>query len=310
MSEERLLPDDILLMDDYFMGRPQLIGTYVLSGERPALVDPGPASTLPRLEAGLAAHGLTFQDIQTVLLTHIHLDHAGGTGKLVARYPHLHVYVHQRGAPHLVNPERLIRSAGRLYGAAMDQLWGEILPVPAENVTALAGGESIVAGDRVFYAYDTPGHAYHHLIFADQADGLVFVGDLLGVRMPGTGYIRPATPPPEVDLEAWQASLDALVALQPRLLLLPHFGPLDMPAEQIETFRKRLLTWAEFVRQGLELDLSEAEQIARLQALAMEELGPELASLAEDYQQVISIELSWHGLARYWRKRAEREQSQ
>ncbi len=307
MMEEPLLPPDILLIDDHFTGRPQLIGTYIITGTRPALVDPGPASTLPHLEAGLASHGLTFQDIQVILLTHIHLDHAGGTGQLVAQYPHLQVYVHQRGAPHLVNPERLIRSAARLYGDAMDSLWGEILAVPAENVTALEGAEQIQAGGRILYAYDTPGHAYHHLIFADPEEGIVFVGDLMGVRMPGTQYIRPATPPPEVDLEAWQISLDTLVALQPRLLLLPHFGPLGAPAEQIDPFRKRLLTWAEIVRQGLEQNLPEAEQIARLQALAMKELGPEQANLAENYQQVISIELSWHGLARYWRKRAAKE---
>lgn len=303
------LPDNLHLIDDLFLGRSHLIGTYVLLGNEPALVDPGPASTLANLEAGLAAHGLAFDDVHALLLTHIHLDHAGATGTLVARYPHLRVYVHQIGAPHMIAPERLIHSAARLYGDEMDRLWGEICPVPEDNIIALNGSEETIRlGGRVLRVYYTPGHASHHVTYFDEAGGAAFVGDVTGVRLPGTPHARPATPPPDIDLEAWRESLDALRAVDPRLLLFTHFGSVHEPAEHIEDFRARLLRWAETVREGLASGEDEPAQIARLQALAEEELGETVpAEMQESYQLTTPIEQSWQGLARYWRKRAERK---
>lgn len=302
------LPDEIRLVDDLHLGRPHVIATYVLLGDEPALVDPGPSSTLPNLEAGLAAHGLALRDLHAVLLTHIHLDHAGASGTLVARYPHLRVYVHQRGAPHMIAPERLIRSAARLYGDELERLWGEFRAVPEQNMTVLSGGETLRLGGRTVRVFYAPGHASHHVVYFDEGTGAAFTGDTAGVRMPGSSYTRPPTPPPDIDLEGWQRSLDTLRALEPRLLLLTHFGPVHEPAEHIEDYRARLLRWAETVRQGLLSGADEATQIARLQALADAELGA-IASpdVYQRYRQAAAVEQSWHGLARYWRKRAERE---
>lgn len=309
MSDHTLtpLPADTRLIDLLHLGRPHVIGTYLLLGEQPALIDPGPASTLDALEAGMAAYGLSLVDIQSILLTHIHLDHAGATGTLLRRYPHLRVYVHARGAPHLVAPEKLINSATRLYGDAMQRLWGPILPVPEQAINLLAGGETLRIGARALQVYDAPGHASHHVIYFDEGSGAAWVGDTGGVCRPGAVVARPATPPPDIDIEAWGRSLDMLRALDPSALLLTHFGPVYQPATYIEDYRAALLHWAEIVRVGMASGADEAAQIAQLNQLAQTSLGP--AASAEDatlYEQSSSTTLSWQGLARYWRKRAER----
>lgn len=306
--EAPTLPDDLKLIDDMHLGQRHVIGTYLLLGDAPALVDPGPASALPALEAGLAAQGVRFDDIRALLLTHIHLDHAGATGTLVARYPHLHVYVHERGAPHMVAPERLLRSAARLYGDDMERLWGEFLAVPEQNITTLAGGETLRLGGRALRVYYSPGHASHHVMYFDEGTGAVFVGDMAGVRMPGCTYALPATPPPDIDLEAWRRSLDTMRDLDPSMLLLTHFGPAADPQAHIEAYWQRLQRWAGMVRDWMDAGLDEQAQIARLQAVATQELE-QLPPMDEaSYRQATPIDQSWQGLARYWRKRAEQEQ--
>lgn len=308
-SHHTTLPENVGLIDLHLLGLTGLNSTYVLLGDEPALVDPGPASTLGGLEAGLAAHGLAVADVRALLLTHIHLDHAGATGALVARCPELRVYVHQRGAPHMVSPERLLHSAGRLYGDWLEFLWGETRPVPEQNLIPLSGGEMLRLGGRVVRVYDTPGHADHHLAYFDEGSRSAFVGDVAGVRLAGLPYVRPATPPPEVDLEAWRETLDTLLALEPGRLLLFHFGPANDPAGHIEQLRARLLRWSERVRVGLAGGEDEPAQIARLGALADEELGPDVpADVKANYQLVTPVEQSWQGLARYWRKRTARDQ--
>ena len=302
MSDITALPGGIRLIDDMHRSRPHIIGTYLLPGDEPLLVDPGPTSTLAHLEAGLASAGLTLADIRAILLTHIHLDHAGATGTLVARYPHLQVYVHHRGAPHLVDPERLLKSARRLYGDGMDQLWGDVRAVPAQQLHVLSGGETLQLGQRTMQVYDAPGHASHHVMYVETESGAAFVGDVAGVLLPGTRSSRPPTPPPDIDLAAWQHSLDLVRDLDPSVLLLTHFGAVDQPREHIEDFRARLLHWAEVVRAGLASGMDEASQIRQLQALADSESGH-----AEQYQYAAPIDQSWQGLARYWRKRAEHE---
>jgi glyoxylase-like metal-dependent hydrolase (beta-lactamase superfamily II) len=285
------------------LGRPTIIASHVLLGDEPALIDPGPGSTLPQLEAGLAAHGLALGDLRTILLTHIHLDHAGATGAIVARNPHVHVYVHQRGAPHIINPERLMRSASRLYGDQMDILWGQMFPVPEERITTLAGGETLRLGGRTLRVYDSPGHASHHVIYVDEQSGAAAIGDNGGIRLPGFSYISPATPPPEIDLEAWAGTLDLLERLRPAWLLLTHFGPFADPAAHIAAYREVLARWSAVVREGLERGASEEETKSRLMAI-------ENAILADDdsrarYQQASPIDLNYAGLARYWRKQWE-----
>jgi glyoxylase-like metal-dependent hydrolase (beta-lactamase superfamily II) len=303
-DDPRLLPDDIELIDDKFLDRSHLIGTYVILADQPALVDPGPTTTLEHLEMGLAEHGLALDDIRAILLTHIHLDHAGTTGTLVARVPHVQVYVHEIGAPHVIAPDRLVRSATRLYGDLMDTLWGEIRPVPAENVTALSGGETLQLGTRTVDVHYTPGHASHHITYFDTVTDAAFVGDVAGVHLPGLPYVRPATPPPDIDLEAWEESLQTILQLQPSALLLTHFGPGLEPSVHVQEFRARLRRWAETVRRGLAQNTSQVQQIAQLQALADSELPHNMAEdLASRYEIVTSVEQSWQGLARYWRKR-------
>jgi glyoxylase-like metal-dependent hydrolase (beta-lactamase superfamily II) len=300
------LPADTQLIDLLHQGRPHVIGSYLLLGDQPALIDPGPASTLDTLEAGLAAQGLALADIQTILLTHIHLDHAGATGRLLQRYPHIQVFVHTRGAPHLIAPDKLIHSATRLYGDAMQRLWGPILPVPEQAIHVLSGGETLHAGARTLRVYDAPGHASHHVVYFDESSRAAWVGDTGGVCRPGLVVARPATPPPDIDIEAWQRSLDMLRALDPSVLLLTHFGPAYQPAAYIEDYRAALLHWADVVRAGLASGADEATQIAQLDQLAQADLGP--AASAEDatlYEHASSITLSWQGLARYWRKRAK-----
>ncbi|HEX9369348.1 MAG TPA: MBL fold metallo-hydrolase [Roseiflexaceae bacterium] len=299
------LPADVRLIDDLHLGRPHVIGTYLLSGDEPAIVDPGPPSTLANLEAGLAAHGLSPADLSAVLLTHIHLDHAGATGTLVRRYPHLRVYVHERGAPHLVDPTKLIRSATRLYGAEMGRLWGEILPVPEQHITTLAGGETLRAGGRALRVFDSPGHAVHHLFYFDQGSGAAFVGDTAGVCLPEAPVARPATPPPDIDVEGWLSTLDTLRSLNPQALLLTHFGPAYRPDAYIADYRAALLRWAEVVRAGLESGADEATQVDRLRALMRAELdAAESTAESAQIEQTASLDLSWQGLARYWRKRS------
>lgn len=300
------LPKTIALIDDMHLGRPNVVGTYVLLGDKPAIVDPGPASVIPNLEAGLKRLRMTFGDLDAIVLSHIHLDHAGATGSLVRYFPHLKVYVHHRGAPHLIAPDKLLRSATRIYGGQMDYLWGEFLPVPADNIVTLGGGETIQLAERKLRVFDAPGHASHHLLYLDESTGAALVGDTTGLRLPGFTYVRPATPPPDVDLAAWRRTLDTLLSLGPRMLLLTHFGPAHDPERHIAEMWQHTLQWAETVRASLARGEDESAAALRLAEVAEAELGADVPSVArEQYAQAGAVEMSWHGLARYWRKQAE-----
>jgi glyoxylase-like metal-dependent hydrolase (beta-lactamase superfamily II) len=299
-------PDGVITIDAMHLGRPHVIASYLLAGPEPALVDPGPASTLPALEAGLAAHGLGLGDIRSILLTHIHLDHAGATGLILASNPQVRVYVHTRGAPHLLDPSRLLGSATQLYGDLMGTLWGDVRPVPAEAITTLAGGETLRLGGRTLRAFDAPGHAKHHLVYLDAGSGAAFVGDNGGVRLPGLRFARPATPPPDIDLEAWARTLDLIGGLGPRWLMLTHFGAFGDVEHHLGDYRARLAAWGDQVRLGLEGGAPEQEQVAALEQLAEQEAaGVSPAEQEALRQQTGALALSWRGIARYWRKRAE-----
>jgi glyoxylase-like metal-dependent hydrolase (beta-lactamase superfamily II) len=296
-------PNNIKLIDVQHLGRPHVVASYLLLGEEPALVDPGPTSALPGLEAGLASHGLEVGDLRVLLLTHIHLDHAGATGTLVQRNPRLRVYVHERGAPHMIDPEKLLRSATRLYGENMGRLWGEFLPTPAEHVVALRGGEQLDVGQRMLHAYDAPGHASHHLLYHEAASGALWCGDNAGIRMPGYSYLRPATPPPDVDLVGWERTWQLMESLAPRQLLLTHFGVYDDALRHIADLRARTAAWSAIVRQGLASGLDDAAQSAMLQQYAEQELIEHAGSAERTvYSQAASVDQCWQGLARYWRK--------
>jgi glyoxylase-like metal-dependent hydrolase (beta-lactamase superfamily II) len=272
------------VIDVMHLGRPHVIGCWQV-GE--ALVDPGPESSLPTLLAELGE-----ERPRAILLTHIHLDHAAATGALVRHWPDLEVYVHERGAPHLIDPSRLLASAERLYGDQMERLWGEIVPVPEANVTPLSGGES-VQGMRVAY---TPGHASHHVCYLQEESGTAFVGDVAAVLIPGTDLIVPPTPPPDIDIETWEDSIGVVESWEPERLALTHFSSVESPGEHLATVRERLREEAASAR-----ELDEAAYEARHRALVAEHASSEEA--AAELIQCVPPEFQWRGLNRYWEKR-------
>jgi glyoxylase-like metal-dependent hydrolase (beta-lactamase superfamily II) len=278
--------DSLRLIDLHFGGVPHAIGVYVVeTDDGPALFDTGPASTVERLEAGLHAHGLGFGDLRHVLLSHIHLDHAGAAGAIARRQPHLTFWVSEVGAPHLVDPSRLERSARRLYGDAFDELWGELAPVPEASVR-------IASGDVLGWAaFPTVGHASHHVSYV--RGGTVLAGDAAGVRMPGATYVLPVSPPPDVDVEAWHATAAAIRARLPDRLALIHFGVHDDVDAHLDRLELELDRWAARVRDGMEQE--EFVDTARADA------GPD----AELYDRVAPFWQSWQGLRRYWEKKRE-----
>jgi len=229
-------------------GNERTIAAYVVdTDDGPALFDCGPASTVDALKAGLGSHGLELTDVRHLLLSHIHLDHAGATGVLVREHPGLQVHVSGIGAPHLVAPERLERSARRLYGDSFDTLWGELAPVPEANVH--------VVGDRVLGldCFPTPGHASHHVSYLER-DGTLYAGDAAGVRIQPGRFVLPPTPPPEFDLEIWQATLEEIERRDPERLALIHWGVADDPQRHLAELRLELYDWADFVRGGADVD--------------------------------------------------------
>lgn len=278
------------LLDLRHLGRERVIGSYLERGDEPALVDCGPSSCLATLRATLAEHGLEVEELRHLVLTHIHLDHAGAAGALVRENPGLLVHVSEIGAPHLVDPSRLERSARRLYGADFDRLWGPLLPVPEENVRIV--GDSVLGLE----AFATPGHASHHVSYL-TADGACLAGDAAGVRIPPGRYVAPVAPPPDIDLEAWERTLDAIAERRPARLLLPHFGVVDDPEEHLARVRTELAVWAERARAGTEEEFVRAAE-ADLGASA--DLGT-----AEVYQRAGPFSQSYAGLRRYWDKREE-----
>ncbi len=269
------------------------------------LIDPGPASTLPALRAALASRLLSVHDIEAVLLTHIHLDHAGAAGSLVRENPNLRVFVHSRGAPHLRDPSKLLASALRLYGDDLDRLFGASLPVPNSNLELLEGGQSLRFGDLSLDVLYTPGHASHHVTYFLPDQRIAFVGDTAGICMEGDPFVLPATPPPDIDIPLWDASLDAISALQPNSLFLTHFGFSHDPLRHIDTYRERLHTWSRFADDILKLGLDEPASRDLFLRNAREEAAPFLTpeQLAH-YAFNGALDLSWLGLARYHRKRA------
>ncbi|MGE0359691.1 MAG: MBL fold metallo-hydrolase [Vicinamibacterales bacterium] len=291
-------------IDLQFQGRAGVIATAVVPvGGGVVLIDPGPSSCLAALERGLGALSHTLADVRAVLLTHIHLDHAGAAGTIVRRVPGVPIYVHERGATHLANPEKLLASATRLYGAAMDQLWGEFLAVPAASLRALAGGETVTLDGRRFAVAYTPGHAVHHVSYLDTGDGTAYVGDTAGIRT-SPGYVLPATPPPDIDLDAWEISLRAIEAWRPSRLYLTHFAEGEPPETHLALYREALARHADRVRTSLaepgDDDARIAAWVEWLRADMRRRMPEPAAATAEWAAPFASL---WQGLARYWRKR-------
>ena len=272
-------------IDVLHLGRDRVICAYEIGG---VIVDPGPASSVDTLIDRLGP-----TEPRVLLLTHIHLDHAGATGVLCKRYPKLKVYVHEVGAPHLIDPSKLLKSAGRLYGDDMWELWGEVAPVPEERITALRGGET-VEGFRVAY---TPGHATHHVSYLHEETGDAFVGDVAGVRLPPFDHTIAPTPPPDIDVETWLDSLHTLASWNPQTLGLTHFGQVTNVTEHLHRMRGALVESAERARMK-----DEETFIARMEQELLEATDP---ATVEAYEQAAPPNQLYMGLERYWRKRAE-----
>jgi len=298
--------DSITTLDDLWMGRPHAIATALLeSGGHRAVIDPGPGSTLATLREQLETRGLGVGDLEAVLLTHIHLDHAGATGALVRENPRLAVYVHKNGAPHMIDPSKLLASAERLWPNDLQRLFGEALPVPAENLRILDGGETLTLGTRRVEVVYTPGHASHHVSYFDQAERVAFVGDTAGVRIGGNSYVMPATPPPDIDLGIWDKSFAAILERNPARLFLTHFGYSDNPSEHILLFRERLHRWAALTAEILRTAASDSAAMDSFMSATFAEISQYLpAGEAERYAFSAGLNLSFLGLARYLRKRA------
>jgi glyoxylase-like metal-dependent hydrolase (beta-lactamase superfamily II) len=295
------------LLDLNWTGQARCIATALLRSDNfNALIDPGPGATLNTLHEQLETHRLRATDLNAVLLTHIHLDHAGTTGALVQENPALQVYVHARGAAHLVDPGKLLDSAGRLYGREMQRLFGDFLPVPESNLRVLQGGETLALGSRELRVIYTPGHASHHVTYFDVAERVAYVGDTAGISIAGHPFILPATPPPDINLELWYASLDAIAQLRPRRLFLTHFGYSDQAERHLNAYRERLQHWGKLTAEILSRGQEQSEAIlAFSRAVAAE--AAELLSPAQLSHYVFNgaLQLSWLGLERYHRKRAE-----
>jgi glyoxylase-like metal-dependent hydrolase (beta-lactamase superfamily II) len=275
----------VRVIDLRHQGRDRVIATWEHDD---VLVDPGPESTVDTLLAGL---GEGFEP-RAILLTHIHFDHAGATGRLLQRWPDVPVFVHERGAKHMIDPERLVSSARRLYGDAFDRLWGEVVPVPEANVTVLTGGETVLEGAyRVEY---TPGHASHHVSYLHEETGTAFVGDVAGVRIAPSDVVLAPTPPPDVDIAAWEASLDTVKAWDPQTLALTHFGEGLAVEAQLEGCRAALHAERDLVR-----ELDEDAYVAS----ARDEVSSRTdAATFESYANAVPFEHIWLGLTRWWSK--------
>jgi glyoxylase-like metal-dependent hydrolase (beta-lactamase superfamily II) len=272
------------LIDLLHLGRPHVIGVWRIGD---VLIDPGPASCLERLLPVLERN-----PPRVLALTHIHLDHAGASGSLLRRFPDAEVWVHERGARHLIDPTRLLESASRLYGDEMERLWGEVLPVPSERITVLGGGESLEAF-RVAY---TPGHASHHVSYLHEPSGHAFTGDVTGVRIDGGAVLAP-TPPPDIDLQAWRSSLELIEAWRPRTLAITHFGAYSGVKEHLAALRAAL--------EQAETMAGDLDQASFASAMRDRVSASSSTETAGAYEQAMPPEQSYHGLTRYLRGREQ-----
>jgi glyoxylase-like metal-dependent hydrolase (beta-lactamase superfamily II) len=280
-------------IDLHHQGAERVIGSYLLeTADGPALFDCGPSICLDRLKDGLHQRGLELTDLRHLLLSHIHLDHAGAAGVLVREHPGLTVHVSEIGAPHLVDPTRLEASARRLYGDTFDALWGELAPIPRGNVEIV--GEQVLGLE----CFKTPGHASHHVSYV-HSDGTLYAGDAAGVRLQPDRLVFPPTPPPEFDLEAWTRTLDEIERRSPARLALIHFGVADDTARHLAELRERLHRWVDRVGRGLDED--EFSRMVRQELLA------EGVADVDAYDRTMPFWQSYAGLKRFWEKRRQSE---
>lgn len=296
---------DVRTLDLRFQGRKEAIASFLLySGHEATLIETGPTTCIPVLLQELEFMGVPPEQVTSLLLTHIHLDHAGAVGNLMDMFPNATVYVSEIGAPHLVSPEKLIGSATRVYGDDMDKLWGEVRPVPESRIVPMEDGHRLKVADRPVQALYTPGHASHHLAYLLEDTRELFTGDIAGVRLPGTQRVLPPTPPPEFDFEQWIESINKIREVAPSALYLTHYGRKDDVERHLDELRARLESWMNFVL-GMAHERLDAEQIAQeLQMLAESELSPTVSDpdLRLRFNLVAGYGMDVAGLLRYFAK--------
>lgn len=296
------LAPDLWLLDLDFQGSAGVVAAYLLTGtDGHTLIETGPGSTLPALERAILASGARMDDVTQLLVTHIHLDHAGAAGSLLRRLPQARLFVHPAGAPHMVDPSKLLRSATRIYGDRMDALWGAFEPCPDDRVIRLADGATIACGARSLVALHTPGHASHHVTFHDPDARSAFTGDVAGVRLQGATYVRPPTPPPDIDVDAWHASADRLRALDLRTIYPTHFGPHDDPEGHLEELMVRLDEWVSWVHEWRAEGLTPDAMADELQRRSSRDIAAVVRdpALARAYELATPARMTVDGLARW-----------
>jgi glyoxylase-like metal-dependent hydrolase (beta-lactamase superfamily II) len=305
--------DGITAIDTFMGGRARYTAAYLLDATEPTLVETGPGTSVDPVAAALEHLGIGSSALAHIVLTHIHLDHAGGVGQLAGRFPSATVWVHERGAPHLVDPSRLVASTARVWGEReMRELFGPTQPVDDERVRPLHDADLIHMGDRELAVLDTPGHASHHVALVDSRTGAVFTGDALGIHVPDLPVLRPATPPPEFDLERYVASIERIRGAARSILLFAHFGPLAEVGATCDLAIRRVRDWAAVVEDALRETEDPDELAARLEATALDDIetGAEasldLEMLEDRLRLLSSIRMNAQGLARYWQRRRER----
>lgn len=300
------LEPDLFLIDHKFEGVPRTIASYLLTdGDDLTLIETGPATTMETLLEGVRTAGFDPERITRLIVTHIHLDHAGAAGALLQRLPRARLFVHRVGAPHMADPSRLLASATKIFQEDMERLWGKVLPVPEERMVILDDKARIRVGNRVLKALHTPGHAPHHLAYCDLENGAIFAGDVAAVRLDDSAYLRPPTLPPEVDIELWRRSITRLRALRPRRLYLTHFGSIDDPDRHFDEVLSRLFFLTGWVEARLAAEPDTAILAEELRQRESAEIVAATGSddLVEPYELVVATRMNVEGLARYLRKK-------
>ena len=285
-----------------FMGTEHVIASFLLLGsDSAALVETGPTTCIDSLMQGLKGNGVSPEDVRQVFLTHIHLDHAGASGNLADLLPNATFYVHEIGYPHMADPSKLMKSATRIYGERMEELWGEMRPVPEDRLEALKGGEEVEAAGGALTTHYTPGHAYHHLAYLEPESGALFTGDVAGIRLPGQSYVRPPTPPPEVDIEAWMHSIQEVRKLSPASILPTHFGRYEDVERHLGELEQRLQDWLLFVEERVDQGEDREEISEELKDKGDAEMLAEGAGLEESerYELAGNYAMLVDGLVRY-----------
>jgi glyoxylase-like metal-dependent hydrolase (beta-lactamase superfamily II) len=314
MAETYRAATGIVGVDTRMAGRSRLTSAYLLEGSEPALVETGPTTSVHAVTEGLDSLGLASDDLAHIVVTHIHLDHAGGVGRLTRHFQRAQVWVHDRGAPHLADPQKLVASASRVYGEGrLRSLFGPVDPVPADRLRPVSEGDRIQLGEGALDVMYTPGHASHHIALVDSTSGAVFTGDALGIHLPDARVLRPATPPPDVDVELGVQSIERIRARAETLLLFSHFGPVTSVEELCSLASSRLRRWADIVRQALD----ETDDLDRITELLERQTDHEFdvareAGTAIDmdrYETLSSMRMNASGLVRYWKKRSAAEQA-